>query len=475
MVAFVAGAGVAGALLAGQVPGAAGVPSRKAAARDRDRYATLDAFAQSLSYIVNEYVDEVDERDLLYAAIGGMVHTLDKHSAFLSPRRYQRLREDTEGEFGGVGFELGEPPEGATSPYPVVEGLIAGSPADRAGINDGDRVVEIDGHSLAPDIEASSGGDARPAERADAADALRRRFGALLRGPAGTRLELAISPAASTEVEHRTLVRERVKVPTVTWMALPHQVGYLAIRRFQEATATDCEAALRALRGKLGGHIGVLMVDLRGNPGGLYDQAVRVADLFLADGVIVKVSSRGGRIVETETAHRAGTWAGFPMLVLVDQGSASAAEIVAGALQDHARAALLGLPTYGKGSVQTFLDLPDGSGLKLTTARYFTPRGRSLEGSGIQPDIQVEAFEPEVIRAGSGGRSTQGSRLDAPRAGERGAIDAKIPPGLSDQIRQKLEDDFQLRVSYETALSWLKGRGGKAQPSNPLKPAATSP
>jgi carboxyl-terminal processing protease len=173
--------------------------------------------------------------------------------------------------------------------------------------------------------------------------------------------------------------------------------------------------------------------------------------------------SRAGRHVETEVAQEAGTWRGFPMIVIVDQGSASAAEIVAAALQDHGRATVLGLPTYGKGSVQTFLDLADGSGLKLTTARYVTPSGRSLEGSGIQPDVVVEAFEAEVISAEPG----KGSRPHASGPGAAKGIGAKIPPGVPADVRSRLEEDLQMKVAYETALGWLRTRGaaGKQRPA----------
>ena len=449
--AFMAGVVLATALLASALPSSGARPPR-------DRYATLDALAQALSFILTEYVDEVEERDLVYAGIRGMVRSLDRHSSFLGPRSYQRLREDTEGEFGGVGFELAEAPAGAQPAYPVVEALVTGSPAHRAGIRNGDRVVEIDGR---PTLGAP----------ADAAAARRvRQLGALLRGPAGTRIELAIAAGDGNEPQRRVLVRERVKVPTVDWIALPPGVGYISISKFQEATSADTEAALRALRARFGGRLGAVLLDLRGNPGGLYDQAVRVSDLFLDQGLIVRVTSRGGRHTESETAHQPGTWSGFPMIVLVDQGSASAAEIVAGALQDHGRATVLGLPSYGKGSVQTFLDLADGSGLKLTTSRYYTPSGRSLEGAGIQPDLVVEAFEAEVIAAGA----PEGSRPHASAAGGSGAISARIPAGVPAGVRARLEEDLQLRVSYQTALGWLR-KGPAARQRVGERSQATSP
>ena len=450
--AFMAGVVLATALLASALPDSGARPAR-------DRYATLDALAQALSFILNEYVDEVEERDLVYAGIRGMVRSLDRHSSFLGPKSYQRLREDTEGEFGGVGFELAEAPAGAQPDYPVVAGLVTGSPAHRAGIREGDRVVTIDGRS-------TLGGAADPTAAARRV----RQLGALLRGPAGTRIELAIAAGGGQETERRVLVRERVKVPTVEWLALPPGVGYISISKFQEATSADTEAALRALRARFGGQLGAVLLDLRGNPGGLYDQAVRVSDLFLDDGLIVRVTSRGGRHTESEVAHQPGTWTGFPMIVLVDQGSASAAEIVAGALQDHGRATVLGLPSYGKGSVQTFLDLADGSGLKLTTSRYYTPSGRSLEGAGIQPDLVVEAFEAEVIAAGA----PEGSRPHASAAGGSDSISARIPAGVPARVRARLEEDLQLRVSYQTALGWLR-KGPAARERVGARSKAASP
>ncbi len=438
LASFLAGAVVATSLVARAVPDRSGSSS----ATTRDRYATLDSLAQALSYILHEYVDDTEERELVYAAITGMVRSLDRHSSFLPPRSYQRLREDTEGEFGGVGFELAAPLPGASPAYPIVSDLIAGSPAARAGLREGDRVVEVDGRRTVDP------GDRTPADRR------LRRLGALLRGPAGTRIVLAISPAGSSRIDRRELVRQRVKVETVQWLALPPAIGYIAIRRFQEATAADCDAALRALAARFGRDPRAVILDLRANPGGLYDQAVRVADLFLSRGTIVKVISRGGQTVETETARPPGTWDGFPMIVLVDQGSASAAEIVAGALQDHGRAKVMGLPSFGKGSVQTFLDLEDGSGIKLTTARYYTPAGRSLEAAGIRPDIRVEAFAPELVTAHRAGRK----RRKAAGSGETTSIGARMPLGVPADVLQRMEEDYQLRVSYETARSWLESR-----------------
>jgi carboxyl-terminal processing protease len=416
--AFTAGAVVATAL------GAAAIPreeSRPAAAR----YKTLDSFAQALAYVANNYVDEVDEQKLLHDATRGMIAGLDQHSAFLSARRYQRLRQDTEGEFGGVGLTLGpgmtDDDDPKSKPWPFVDDVVAGSPADLAGIQIDDRVVAIDGEETAVAGE----------EKKDASA-----WEVALRGATGTRVKVTITRHGWSAPREMSLVRAQVKVPSVEQLALDKGVAYIAITRFQEATSADVTTALAALQKDE--HLDGLVLDLRGNPGGLLDQAVSVADLFLDSGGIVTIRGRQGA-VEEHVAHKPGTWRGFPIVVLVDGGSASAAEILAGALQDQKRATLVGLPTYGKGSVQTFFDLDDGAGLKLTTARYFTPSGKSLEGKGITPDHVVEAFAGEDITAGAG----------AP------ADDASPPGGTTsndERIRDRLSDDPQ----FAAALAILR-------------------
>jgi carboxyl-terminal processing protease len=423
--AFLAGALATTAIVAQAVPG----PSSNA-----DRYAALDTFARSLSYISNNYVDPVDERKLIHGAVQGMVARLDGHSAFLPPDRYKRLRQDTEGEFASVGITLTHGPDQDGRPdYPVIDAVLRGSPADRAGIRVGDQLLAIDGKPT-----AGPGITARP-----------RALDSRLRGLSGTRVELVLERPAWPEPRTFALVRRRVKMPTVEWLSVEPGIGYVKVSRFQEATAADVGQALRALD-KQG--LRALILDLRGNPGGLLDQAVRVADLFLDRGVIVTIRGRRGTEAEREVARAAGTLTEVRVLVLIDQATASAAEIVAGALQDHGRATVLGLQSYGKGSVQTFVDLDDGSGLKLTTARYYTPRGTSLEATGITPDIHVEAFAEEVVVAGSAG-APDGSpdALDDPEEDSG----TSVRPTKNATIRDRLVDDHQFEVAYQTVQKWL--------------------
>ena len=404
---FVAGAIVASAITAMAVP------------KDVARFKAFDSFAQALSLVEANYVDQVDEQALLRDGVRGMLHNLDVHSTFLPPNRYQKLRQDTEGEFGSVGVVLApgflDDARPSVPPYPIVDELVTGSPAEVAGIQIDDRVTTIDG---APTAEA--GKELREAGA----------WEAKLRGATGTRVTLGIVRVGWKDPKTFTIVRAQVKQPTVHAKVIEKGIGYLAIARFSEATSADVAAALADLHRK--NALGVLVLDLRDDPGGLVDQAVLVADQFLDDGTIVTIRGRqrsgSGGGVETQSAHKGGGGVGVPIIALVDQGTASAAEILAAALRDHGRAKLVGLPTYGKGTVQTFFDLEDGSGLKLTTARYYTPKGKSLESKGIIPDLRIDAFTPEEIVAGGGkgGGAGSGSGATISESGDDPQLDAAV-------------------------------------------------
>jgi carboxyl-terminal processing protease len=386
--AFVAGAVVATAVAARAVPRA-----------DVTRFKTIDMFAQALATVQANYVDPTSETKLLWDATRGMLHNLDPHSSFLPPTRYQHLRQDTEGEFGGVGVTLapGELDDARPSvpPYPSIDQLVRGSPAEVAGLQVDDKVVAIDGEATA---EVGH-------EKRDAGTWENR-----LRGASGTRVTIGVLRTGWREPRSFVVIRAQVKQPSVRFEVVEKGLGYLAITRFSEATGPDVAAALVKLRQD--GALGALVLDLRNNPGGLVDQAIAVADHFLDSGTIVTIRGRKGS-VETQVAHPGGPGVGVPVIALVDQGTASAAEILAAALRDHGRAKLVGVPTYGKGTVQTFYDLDDGSGLKLTTARYYTPNGNSLESKGIVPDTTIEVFTPEEVVAGGGNGSGASTGNDA--------------------------------------------------------------
>jgi carboxyl-terminal processing protease len=410
--AFLAGVVIAGCFVAQAVPPA-----------DVSRFKTLDTFAQALATAQTSYVDPVDEKTLIYNATRGMLHNLDQYSTFLPPKRYKNLRQDTEGEFGSIGVLLAP---GMTDdarpnfpPYPTIDEIVPRSPADMAGLQLDDRVVSIDGQ-----VTAEPG-----KELANSTT-----WEQKLRGASGTRVSLNVIRAGWKDAKPFTLVRAQIKQPSVSHRVIEKGIGYLAIARFSEATSSDTVASLAALRQQRG--LDVLVLDLRGDPGGLVDQAISVADLFLDAGTIVTIRGRQGK-VETQSAHKGGPATTVPLVILVDQGTASAAEILAAALRDHGRGKLVGLQTYGKGTVQTFFDLSDGAGLKLTTARYYTPKGNSLESKGLVPDVKVDAFAAEEIVAGSSSGS--------------GAS-----PGTDATIDDEDDDDPQLEAAVKLARTALR-------------------
>lgn len=316
------------------------------------------------AHVRADYVDTVTDVELERAAAEGMVGSLDAHSAFLDAAAYQSMRVSTSGHYSGVGLEVTEQ-DGRV----VVVTPFEGSPAQRAGVRAGDVLLEVDG-------EPVRGGDL---------DGVIDR----MRGFVGSRVRLAIGREGEPEPLRFELERSEVHVHSVRAESLPGRYGYVRITHFSEATPTDFRRAIAALQtpGPLAG----LVLDLRSNPGGVLESAVSVADEFLDEGLIVRAEGRTPDSRFEMTATPGDAVAHAPLVVLVDRGSASGAEIVAGALRDHARATLMGERTFGKGSVQTVLPLRDGQALKLTTSRYFTPSGASIHGRGIEPDVQLEA------------------------------------------------------------------------------------
>lgn len=334
-----------------------------------DTYEKLKVFTEILSLVQSNYVDDVNSKELIYGAVKGMLETLDPHSSFMSPDAFREMQVETQGSFGGLGIEITVKDRMLTVVAP-----IEGTPADRAGIHPGDRIVKIEGQ-FTKDLTLM--------------DAVRR-----LRGPKGSKVTISILREGQIEPFDVTLVREVIEVKSVRQKELGDGIFYIRIASFQERTAKDLERALEQAQ-KSGSN--ALILDLRNDPGGLLNQAVAVSDMFLDKGQLI-VYTRGRQKDQDLrfTAEHASGFPKLPMVVLVNGGSASASEIVAGALQDWKRAVILGTKTFGKGSVQTVIPLSDGSGLRLTTAKYFTPKGRSIHGSGIVPDIVVELPKPEA-------------------------------------------------------------------------------
>jgi carboxyl-terminal processing protease len=388
--------------------------ARKSAAQP---YRPLDVFSDVLAHVENSYVEDVDEKELVYGAIDGMMGRLDPHSVFMRPDVYRQMRDETTGEFDGLGLEVTIQDGDMTVVSPVAE-----SPGERAGIRPGDKLLSIDG---APTKEMTLG------------EAIRR-----MKGAAGTKVVLEIMRPEFSAPQKLTLVRDRIRTQSVDMRILDaeRRYAYVRVRAFQERTDRSLAKALDETRAALQGQIRGLVLDLRNNPGGLLDQAVRVSDVFLSSGIIVTTAGRGKRNVEVERAREKDTEPAYPMIVLVNKGTASASEIVAGALQDHGRAVIMGTPTFGKGSVQTIIELEDGSGLKLTVARYYTPKNRSIQELGIAPDVIVAEAAPS-----------------RPEEGQRGERDLKRhlkndATPVATSTHPPAADDYQLK----TALDYLK-------------------
>jgi len=326
-------------------------------------YEQLRLFTEVLSIVQNQYVDEVPPKDLIYSAIKGTLRGLDPHSSFLDPESYREMQVETSGSFGGLGIEITLRDDVLTIVAP-----IEGTPAYRAGLQTGDRIVKIDGLTT-KDLQLS--------------DAVKR-----MRGKPGSKVTITVAREGWSEPKDVELVREQIRVQSVRAHDLGGGIAYVKLRQFQEQSPGDLAAALEKAA-KAG--MKALVLDLRNNPGGLLTAAVEVTEEFVADGQLVVYTE--GRVRNQNmrfSAHAKKSYPTLPMVVLVNQGSASASEIVAGALQDWGRAIVVGTQTFGKGSVQTIIPLSDGSGLRLTTAKYYTPKGRSIHGKGIAPDIVVE-------------------------------------------------------------------------------------
>lgn len=341
--------------------------------------------AEVLERVKRDYVDQLSDEQLIDAAIRGMMAELDPHSAFLDPKAFEDIRISSSGEYSGVGLELA-----AESGELRVSGIIEDTPAAQTGIQVGDRLMAID--------EA-------PVDAEQMPQMIER-----MRGQAGTKVKLTLMRASVAEPLNFVLERQPVRVRTVKHELLEPGVGYVRIVHFSDTTDTDLRRALAKLSQQNRGALHGLVLDLRNNPGGVLEAAVEVSDEFLEKGVIVSASGRAADAQFSMSAKPGDLLNGKPIAVLVNAGSASASEIVAGALKDHQRAVLVGSRTYGKGSVQTIVPLSDGRAIKLTTSRYFTPSGESIHQKGIAPDIEVKvvdaataasnpAAEPEVHAA----------------------------------------------------------------------------
>ena len=409
------------------------------------RYRSLETFARALYFLETMYVDEdkVKEDAMVGHALKGIVDHLDPHTMIMPKRAFEQLTSDTQGKFGGVGIIVSQE-RGKL----IVVSPIEDTPAFKAGVKSGDEIIEIDGTTLGK-------------IRND--DAVEK-----MRGEPGSTMKLTIKRKNVKDPIQFSLRREIIKVKSVRSAHLSSGIEYVRITSFQESTGEELKNVLKKQKDGLRG----LVLDLRDNPGGLLDQAVAVTDLFVESGLIVSTVGRDRERIEREFAKKRNTYVGFPIVVLVNGGSASASEIVAGALQDHERALIMGTTTFGKGSVQTLVTLPDGSGLKLTIARYYTPKDRSIQAKGITPDIVIPAKGAALATANdkSGEPEARGQRKESDLEGHIESADLSDmskAQGILSTIKDwpdVMKEDFQLVTAFTYIKSWsiFQNRAGNA-------------
>jgi carboxyl-terminal processing protease len=386
-----------------------------------ETYEELKTFAEVLSQVQKHYVEEVKPKDLVQGAIRGMLSTLDPHSAYMTPEMYKEIQVETRGEFGGVGIQIG-----IKDNRLAVIAPIEGTPAQKAGIRAGDFIIKVN-EETTKDLTLL--------------DAVQR-----MRGAKGTKVTLTIQRDGTPDPLVFTLIRDIIKIESVKFKIIDDNIGYIRLTQFQESTAKDLSRVLKKYREQ---KTQATILDLRNNPGGLLTSAVEVSEQFVGPSkLIVSIKGRDGR--KDEYLSRSKEPAeDTPMIVLVNEGSASASEIVAGALQDWGRALVVGTQTFGKGSVQTIVPLADGSGLRLTTAKYYTPKGRSIQTTGIAPDIVVKPKPVAVAKV-----PDKEGEAAAPKSKEAAPPGPKPNGALSDTGDVSLEDDVQLQKAIELLKTW---------------------
>ncbi len=412
------------ALGVGLVPGGGALAEQAQKGGDVP-FEDLRVFAEVFGRIKSDYVEPVADKKLLEQAIRGMLGGLDPHSSYLNEEDYKEIRVGTSGEFGGLGIEVG-----IEDGFIKVIAPIDDTPAARAGIRSGDLIIKLDD---------------KPVKGMSLDEAV-----GLMRGKPGTSITLTIMREGRDKPLALSVERAVVKVVSVKDRMLEPGYGYVRVSQFQSHTSEDMIKAINGLKRKAGGQLKGLVLDLRNNPGGVLNSAVAVSDAFLTGGVIVYTE---GRVKDSELKFQAApddVLDGAPIVVLVNGGSASASEIVAGALQDHKRAVIMGRQTFGKGSVQTIIPVNERIALKLTTARYFTPNGHSIQAEGIKPDIELQEVKVATTEAAQSGvkESDLTGHLENPN-GKKPAKDKKKP----DEDKPLVEQDYELGE----ALNLLKG------------------
>ena len=424
------------------VGGAAATIVLTQAVAGTDTYRQLNLFGDVYERVKNDYVRETKDAELVEDAINGMLSGLDPHSSYLNPKNFSDMQVTTRGEYGGLGLEV-----------TMEDGLVKvitpmdGTPAARAGIKTGDLIATIDGMSI------------QGLTLSEAVDKMR--------GPINSQIKIQVLRKGEKKPLEFVITRAVIHVESVRFKA-ENDVAVIRITTFTEQTEEGLEKAVQQTKAKIGNRLKGVILDLRNNPGGLLDQAISVSDSFLDSGEVV--STRGRRASDTQryNARSGQLFANVPVIVLINQGSASASEIVAGALQDHRRARIIGTRSFGKGSVQTVIPLSGGidGALRLTTAKYYTPSGRSIQATGIDPDILVEQTAEDDSEAEANDRLSEANlpkHLDAQEGGKKPHVGPRVKPKAGEKF-----DDFQLTY----ALRLIRGQEVVSAAD---KPSATKP
>jgi len=434
-----------GTVAAAFVAGVAIGPMVGAWAQDGSRaetYRLLNLFGDVFERVRAEYVEPINDREAIENAINGMLTGLDPHSSYLNQRNYRDMQVQTRGEFGGLGIEVTQ-----ENGYIKVISPIDDTPAQRAGIKPGDLITHLNGKTV---------------QGLTLQDAVEQ-----MRGERGTSIKLTIRREGADRPLEMSLTREVIRPQVVRFRLEGNDIGYIRLTSFNERTESGLRNALQTLRSQAGPNgLKGLVLDLRNNPGGLLDQAVQVSDDFLEQGEIVSTRARRPEDAQRWNAKPGDIAQGLPIVVLINGGSASASEIVAGALQDHRRAIILGVKSFGKGSVQTVMPIPGNGAIRLTTARYYTPSGRSIQATGIEPDIEVLAQREQATAGIPREREADLRRALRNEGGVQQPAGAAIPPlqlppGVAEKVSRlppegapafdptKPETDFQLQQATQ--------------------------
>ena len=396
-----------------------------------ETYRQLNMFGDVFERVRAEYVEEVDDAELIEAAIQGMLSSLDPHSTFLSAKAYGEMQVHTRGQFGGLGIEV-------TMENGLVKVVspIDDTPAHRAGMQPGDFIIGIDGEQV---FGLTLG---------EAVDRMR--------GPVKSEIVITVQRGGVEQPFDVTIIRDVIRIRSVKSRA-EGDVAFIRVTSFNEQTDSGVEKAMRELNDEIGDRLKGLVLDLRNNPGGLLDQAVAVSDAFLEKGEIVSTRGRGSRGGQRFNARAGDIAEGLPIVVLINGGSASASEIVAGALQDHRRAIILGTRSFGKGSVQTVIPLPGEGAMRLTTARYYTPSGRSIQATGIEPDIFVDAGTIQVTSDGARRREENlRGRLEVEGSSPESSV-SEEEDGSAVDVADIADEDVLLDYQLQRALDLIRG------------------